>query len=82
MTYRYFDSASDRETMIVLSANQLRGEPMSQHRQIELADDKAYYSRRAAEEARRAERAITPQAQRSHRELAAIFDRKASEIPA
>ena len=40
-------------------------------------EDHKYYRRRAAEEARRAEVALTPEARRSHRDLAEIFGRKA-----
>ncbi len=58
---------------------QLRGESMSYHNEVEHADDRAYYSRRAAEEADRADRAVTLVAKRAHEELAGIFARKAAE---
>ena len=51
---------------------------MPYSREIEHADDAAYYRRRAAEEAQRANRAVTPAAKRAHRELASIFERKAA----
>ena len=52
---------------------------MSYHDPIERADDRAYYSRRAVEEAARADRAVTAVAKRAHEELAGIFARKADE---
>lgn len=52
---------------------------MLYHSDIERADDRAYYSRRAIEEAARAERALTPVAKRAHEELAGIFARKAAQ---
>ncbi len=64
--------------MVVLSP-QLRGEFMSYRNEVERADDRAYYNRRAVEEADRADRAVTPVAKRAHEELAGIFARKAAE---
>ena len=52
---------------------------MSYYNEIERPDDRTYYSRRAVEEAERADRAITPVAKRAHLELAGIFTRKAAE---
>jgi len=42
-----------------------------------MESDHRYYSRRAAEERRRAARAITPEARERHRELASLFASKA-----
>ena len=42
-----------------------------------MESDYRYYSRRAAEEMRRAARAITPEARERHRELASLFETKA-----
>ena len=44
-----------------------------------MESDQRYYSRRAAEEQRRAARAITPEARERHRELANLFATKAQE---
>lgn len=44
-----------------------------------MESDYRYYSRRAAEEQRRAARAITPEARERHRELANLFATKASQ---
>ncbi|WP_165357260.1 hypothetical protein [Sphingosinicella sp. CPCC 101087] len=44
-----------------------------------MESDYRYYSRRAAEETRRAARAITPEARERHRELANLFETKAEE---
>ena len=44
-----------------------------------MESDQRYYSRRAAEEQRRAARAITPEARERHRELASLFATKARE---
>ncbi len=44
-----------------------------------MESDHRYYSRRAAEERRRAARAITPEARDRHRDLARLFDAKAAE---
>lgn len=41
-----------------------------------------YYSRRAAEEASRAARAITPEAQARHRQLASLFATRFAELEA
>jgi hypothetical protein len=42
-----------------------------------MESDYRYYSRRAAEEQRRATHAVTPAARERHRELADLFARKA-----
>jgi hypothetical protein len=42
-----------------------------------MESDQRYYSRRAAEEQRRAANAVTPEARERHRELASLFARKA-----
>ena len=44
-----------------------------------MESDYRYYSRRAAEEMRRAARAITPEARERHRELASLFAVKAEQ---
>ena len=44
-----------------------------------MESDYRYYSRRAAEEMRRAARAITPEARERHRELASLFETKAEQ---
>jgi hypothetical protein len=44
-----------------------------------MESDYRYYSRRAAEELRRAARAITPEARQRHRELASLFETKAEQ---
>jgi hypothetical protein len=44
-----------------------------------MESDHRYYSRRAAEEQRRAARAITPEARERHRELARLFAGKAAQ---
>ncbi len=46
-----------------------------------MESDFRYYSRRAAEEQRRASHAITQEARERHRELAALFTRKAKLFP-
>lgn len=46
-----------------------------------MESDHRYYTRRAAEEERRATRAITPAARDRHRELAEMFHRKAEQRP-
>ena len=43
-----------------------------------MESDHRYYSRRAAEEQRRAARAVTPEARERHRELAMLFANRAS----
>ena len=43
-----------------------------------MESDHRYYSRRAAEEQRRASRAITPEARERHRALASLFADKAA----
>lgn len=57
----------------------LRGEPMFYDRQIAPDDDRAYFKRRAAEEAERAEQAITLAARHAHSALAAFLRRKAEQ---
>ncbi len=54
---------------------------MAYYDQIERSDDRAYYSRRAVEEAARAEKAVLPAAKRAHTRLADIFTRKAAVPP-
>ena len=44
-----------------------------------MESDQRYYTRRAAEERRRASHAITAEARDRHTELAALFARKASQ---
>ena len=44
-----------------------------------MESDQRYYARRAAEEQRRAAHAITPQARDRHRELAALFAKRAGQ---
>lgn len=44
-----------------------------------MESDHRYYSRRAAEEQRRAARAITAEARERHRELASLFAAKATQ---
>ena len=44
-----------------------------------MESDHRYYTRRAAEERRRAARAITAEARERHRELASLFDHKAAQ---
>lgn len=44
-----------------------------------MESDHRYYSRRAAEEQRRAARAITPEARERHKELAALFANRAAQ---
>ena len=44
-----------------------------------MESDHRYYSRRAAEEQRRAARAVTPEARERHRELATLFAAKAAQ---
>ena len=44
-----------------------------------MESDYRYYSRRAAEEQRRAARAVTSEARDRHRELATLFASKASQ---
>lgn len=44
--------------------------------------DLRFYQRRAAEERRAAERAVTPQARERHSDLAALYDRKVRELEA
>jgi len=44
-----------------------------------MESDYRYYSRRAAEEQRRAAHAITPEARERHRELASLFEIKAEQ---
>ena len=44
-----------------------------------MESDHRYYTRRAAEERRRANRAITAEARDRHNELAALFARKAAQ---
>ena len=44
-----------------------------------MESDHRYYTRRAAEERRRAAYAVTPEARERHRELATLFAAKASE---
>ena len=46
---------------------------------MRLESDHRYYSRRAAEERRRAAHAITPEARERHNELARLFAVKAAE---
>lgn len=53
---------------------------MSYDSQIEPTDDGSYYNRRAAEEASRAELAITAEAKQAHQALAAILAHRAAEI--
>ena len=43
-----------------------------------MESDQRYYSRRAAEEQRRAARAVTAEARERHRELASLFANKAA----
>lgn len=45
-----------------------------------MESDQRYYSRRAAEEQRRAAQAVTSAARERHRELAEIFARKAGHL--
>jgi hypothetical protein len=49
---------------------------------LNCSDDRAYYARRADEEAERAKHAVTPEAERRHSDLAAIFKRKAADAAA
>jgi hypothetical protein len=51
--------------------------PYDQH--LKCSDDRAYYARRADEEAERAKHAVTPEAKRTHSDLAALFKRKAAD---
>lgn len=44
-----------------------------------MESDYRYYSRRAAEERRRATHAVTAEARERHRELASLFARKAEQ---
>jgi hypothetical protein len=44
-----------------------------------MESDHRYYSRRAAEERRRAARAVTAEARERHHELASLFDIKAAQ---
>ena len=44
-----------------------------------MESDYRYYARRAAEEQRRAARAVTPEARDRHRELASLFENKAAQ---
>ena len=44
-----------------------------------MESDQRYYSRRAAEERRRASHAVTAEARERHRELASLFASKAAE---
>jgi hypothetical protein len=44
-----------------------------------MESDQRYYSRRAAEEQRRARHALTAEARERHHELANLFARKASQ---
>lgn len=44
-----------------------------------MESDYRYYCRRAAEERRRAARAVTPEARERHDELACLFARKAAQ---
>ena len=44
-----------------------------------MESDHRYYSRRAAEEQRRAAHAVTPEARERHRELARLFAGKAAQ---
>lgn len=44
-----------------------------------MESDQRYYSRRAAEEQRRARHAVTPEARERHLELATLFRSKASK---
>ena len=44
-----------------------------------MESDQRYYSRRAAEEQRRAANAVTPEARERHRELASLFAHKAAQ---
>ena len=44
-----------------------------------MESDQRYYSRRAAEEQRRAANAVTPEARERHRELASLFATKAAQ---
>ena len=44
-----------------------------------MESDQRYYARRAAEEQRRAARAVTPEARERHRELARLFAGKAEQ---
>lgn len=44
-----------------------------------MESDYRYYSRRAAEEDRRARHAVTTAARERHRELAALFENKAAQ---
>ena len=44
-----------------------------------MESDYRYYTRRAAEEQRRANHAITPEARARHRELADLFETKAEQ---
>lgn len=44
-----------------------------------MESDHRYYSRRAAEERRRAAHAVTPEARERHKELAALFASKAAQ---
>ena len=46
---------------------------------MRMESDHRYYSRRAAEERRRAARAVTPEARERHNELANLFAVKAAE---
>jgi hypothetical protein len=54
---------------------------MTYEQPLELIDDGAYYSRRAAEETARVETAVTPAAKQAHAELAEIFAKRAQEAP-
>ncbi len=45
-----------------------------------MESDHRYYSRRAAEEQRRAAHAITPEARDRHRELATLFANRAQQM--
>jgi hypothetical protein len=45
-----------------------------------MESDQRYYSRRAAEEQRRAAHAVTAEARERHRELASLFARKAGRM--
>jgi hypothetical protein len=54
--------------------------PYDQH--LKCSDDRAYYARRSDEEAERAKHAVTPEAKRTHSDLAALFKRKAADAGA
>ena len=45
-----------------------------------MESDHRYYTRRAAEEQRRARHAITAEARERHNELASLFTRKANQL--